>query len=107
MSNENPGVSTLGGRQTMTAPYTHEYCIPSHKCNYIHKAYCEPVTSNDWYYKLPTVLYGYMLKVLQTLKHQLINHLPLSDYPYGIRATEEDRTIKNDFEKLYNKYLKN
>lgn len=131
---------------TMTTPYTHEYCIPSHKCNYIHKAYCEPVTSNEWYHKLPSVLYGYMLKnhpdfnynkllekikltiknneikevngstyrgqptsdeVLQTLKHQLVDHLPLSDYPYGIRATEEDRTIKNDFEKLYNKYLKN
>ena len=131
---------------TMTAPYTHEYCIPAYKCNYIHKAYCEPVTSNEWYHKLPSVLYGYMLKnhpdfnynkllekikltiknneikevngstyrgqptsdeVLQTLKHQLVNHLPLSDHAYGIRATEEDRTIKKDFEKLYNKYLKN
>lgn len=131
---------------TMTAPYTHEYCIPSRKCDYIHKGYCELVRSNDWYYKLPTVLYGYMLKnhpdfdynqllekikltiknneikevngstyrgqptsdeVLQTLKHQLVNHLPLSDYPYGIRAPEEYTVIKNDFEKLYNKYLKN
>lgn len=131
---------------TMTAPYTHEYCIPSHKCDYINKEYCEPVTSNDWYYKLPSVLYGYMLKnhpnfnynqllekikltikdneikevngstyrgqptsdeVLQTLKHQLVNHLSLSDYAYGIRVTEKDRAIKNDFEKLYNKYLKN
>lgn len=129
---------------TMTAPYTHEYCIPAHKCSYINKAYCESVTSNEWYNKLPSVLYAYMLKnhpdfnynqllekikltiknneikevngstyrgqptsdeVLQTLKHQLVNHLPSSDHAYGIRATEEDRTIKNDFEKLYNKYL--
>ena len=131
---------------TMTAPYTHEYCIPAYKCSYIHKAYCEPVTSNDWYYKLPSVLYEYMLKnhpdfnyeqllekikltiknneitevngstyrgqptsdeVLQTLKHQLVNHLPLSDYAYGIPVPEKHITIKNDFEKLYNKYLKN
>lgn len=131
---------------TMTAPYVHEYCIPAYKCTYIHKAYCEPVTSNEWYHKLPSVLYGYMLKnhpdfnynqllekikltiknneikevngstyrgqptsdeVLQTLKHQLVNHLPLSDYPYGIRVPEEYTVIKNDFETLYNKYLKN
>lgn len=131
---------------TMTAPYTHEYCIPSRKCDYIHKGYCEPVTSDEWYYELPTVLYEYMLRnhpdfdynqllekikliiknneikeingstyrgqptsdeVLQTLKHQLVNHLPLSDYEYGIRVPEEHTAIKNDFEKLYNKYLKN
>lgn len=131
---------------TMTAPYTHEYCIPSRKCDYIHNGYCEPVRSNDWYYKLPTVLYRYMLKnhpdfdynqllekikliiknneikeangstyrgqptsdeVLQTLKYHLVNHLPLSDYPYGIRSPEEYTVIKSDFEKLYNKYLKN
>ena len=122
---------------TMTAPYTHEYCIPAHKCNYIHQAYCEPVTSNEWYHKLPSALYGYMLKnhpdfdynqllekikltiknneikevngstyrgqptsdeILQTLKHQLVNHLPL--------LSEEYTSIKNDFEKLYEKYLK-
>lgn len=130
---------------TMTAPCTHEYCIPSYKCSYIHKAYCEPVTSNEWYNKLASVLYGYMLRnhsdfdynqllekikltiknneikevngstyrgqptsdeFLQTLKHQLINHLPLSDYPYGFRVPEEYTIIKNDFEKLYKKYLK-
>ena len=126
---------------TMTAPYTHEYCIPSHKSDYIHKGYCEPITSNEWYYKLPTVLYEYMLRNhpdfdynqllekikqtiknneikevngstyrgqptsdenLQTLKHQLVNHLPLSNDAYEIHNT----SIKNDFEKLYKKYLK-
>ena len=126
---------------TMTAPYTHEYCIPSHKSDYIHKGYCEPITSNEWYYKLPTVLYEYMLKNypdfdynqllekikltiknneikevdgstyrgqptsdenLQTLKHQLVNHLPLSNDAYETHNT----SIKNDFEKLYKKYLK-
>lgn len=126
---------------TMTAPYTHEYCIPSHKSDYIHQGYCEPITSNEWYYKLPTVLYEYMLKnypdfdynqllekikltiknneikevngstyrgqptsdeILQTLKHQLVNHLPLSNDAYETHNT----SIKNDFEKLYKKYLK-
>ena len=130
----------------MTAPYTQEDCITSRNSAYIHKEYCEPITSNEWYYKLSTVLYEYMLKnhpdfdynqllekikltiknneikevngstyrgqptsdeVLQTLKHQLVNHLPLSDYPYGIRVPEEYTVIKNDFETLYNKYLKN
>ena len=106
---------------TMTAPYTHEYCISSHKSDYIHEEYCEPITSDEWYYELPTLLYEYMLKnhpdfdynqllekikltiknneikevngstyrgqptsdeVLQTLKHQLVNHLPLSDHAY-------------------------
>ena len=126
---------------TITAPYTHEYCIPSRKSDYIHKEYCEPITSNEWYYKLPTVLYEYMLKNhpdfdynqllekikltiknneikevdgstyrgqptsdenLQTLKHQLVNHLPLSNEAYETHNT----SIKNDFEKLYKKYLK-
>ena len=126
---------------TMTAPYTHEYCIPSRKSDYIHKEYCEPIRSNEWYYKLPTVLYEYMLKNhpdfdynqllekikltiknneikevdgstyrgqptsdenLQTLKHQLVNHLPLSNDAYETHNT----SIKNDFEKLYKKYLK-
>lgn len=37
-------------------------------------------------------------EILQTLKHQLVNHLPL--------LSEEYTSIKNDFEKLYEKYLK-
>lgn len=130
---------------TMTAPYTHEYCVHSRKCDYIEQAYCQKVTSNDWYYKLPTVLYKYMLKnhpnfdynnllekikltiknneikkidgstysgqptsdeALQTLKHQLVNHLPFTNAAYGIHATEKYVSIRKDFEKLYNKYLK-
>lgn len=130
---------------TMTAPYTHEYCIPSHKCVYIEKAYCESVTAKDWYNELPTKLYKYMLKnhpdfnykelqkkikltiknnevktttgstyrgqptsdeILQTVKHELINHLPLSKNVFMSYIPEEHNQIKEDFEKLYNKYLK-
>ena len=121
---------------TMTAPYTHEYCIPSHKCDYIERAFCERVTSKDWYNELPISLYKYMLKNhpdfdyeqllnkiklviknnevknvtgstyrgqptsdinLQALKHKLVNHLPLV----------KDELIQNDFERIYNQYLKN
>ena len=130
---------------TMTAPYTHEYCISSYKCHYIRKAYCEPVTAKDWYNELPTVLYKYMLKnhpnfdykelqediklviknneiksssgatyrgqptsdeVLQKLKYELVNHLPLSKDIFNQQQYEKDLLIKEDFEKLYNKYLK-
>ena len=68
---------------TMTAPYTHEYCIPSHKSDYIHKGYCEPITSNEWYYKLPTVLYEYMLR----------NH---PDFDYNQLLEKIKLTIKNN-----------
>lgn len=130
---------------TMTAPYTHEYCISSYKCHYIRKAYCEPVTAKDWYNELPTVLYKYMLKnhpnfdykelleeiklaiknneikdvngstyrgqptsdeVLQKLKYELVNHLPLSKNIFMSYIPEEHQQIKEDFEKLYDKYLK-
>lgn len=130
---------------TMTAPYTHEYCISSYKCHYIRKAYCESVTANDWYNELPTVLYKYMLKnhpnfdykelleeiklaiknkkikdvngstyrgqptsdeVLQKLKYELVNRLPLSKDIFNQQQYEKDLLIKEDFEKLYNKYLK-
>lgn len=130
---------------TMTAPYTHEYCISSYKCHYIRKAYCEPVTAKNWYNELPTVLYKYMLKnhpnfdykelleeiklaiknneiksssgatyrgqptsdeVLQKLKYELVNHLPLSKDIFNQQQYEKDLLIKEDFEKLYNKYLK-
>ena len=130
---------------TMTAPYTHEYCISSHKCEYIYREYCERVTADDWYNELPSVLYKYMLKnhpdfdyrqllenikrtiknnaieevngstyrgqptsdeLLQTLKHELVNHLPLSKNGYMSYIPEEHYKIKEDFEKLYNKYLK-
>ena len=130
---------------TMTAPYTHEYCIPSHECDYIYREYCEHVTTDDWYGKLPTVLYKYMLKnhpdfdyeqllkrikltiknneikevdgstfrgqpasdeLLQTLKSELINHLPLSKNMYMSYIPEEHYKIKEDFERLYAKYLK-
>ena len=130
---------------TMTAPYTHEYCVHSRKCEYIEKSYCQKVTSNDWYYKLPTVLYKYMLKnhpdfdykqllkkikltiknneikeingstyrgqpssdeLLQTLKQELVNHLPLTKNMYTGNIPEEHHKIKEDFEKLYAKYLK-
>lgn len=130
---------------TMTAPYTHEYCVHSRKCEYIEKSYCQKVTSDNWYYKLPTVLYKYMLKnhpdfnynkllekikltiknneikevngstyrgqptsdeSLQTLKHKLVNHLPVSKNVYNPHVREEYLSIKKDFEKLCNKYLK-
>ena len=130
---------------TMTAPYTHEYCVPSRNCDYIEKAYCESVTAKDWYNELPTKLYKYMLRnhpdfdykelqekikltiknnevktttgstyrgqptsdeVLQTVKHELVNHLPLSKNIYMSYIPEEHYKIKEDFEKLYNKYLK-
>ena len=130
---------------TMTAPYTHKYCIPSHKCDYIEHEYCERVTADDWYNKLPTVLYKYMLKnhpdfdykqlldkikltiknnnikavngstyrgqptsdeLLQTLKYELINHLPLTKNGYMSYIPEEHYKIKEDFEKLFDKYLK-
>lgn len=130
---------------TMTAPYTHEYCIPSHKCDYIEHEYCERVTADDWYSELPIVLYKYMLKnhpdfdykqllekikltiknneikevngstyrgqpssdeLLQTLKHELVNHLPLSKNGYMSYIPEKHYKIKEDFEKLYTKYLK-
>ena len=130
---------------TMTAPYTHEYCVSAYNCHYIKKAYCESVTANDWYNELPTVLYKYMLKnhpdfdykelleeiklaiknneiksssgetyrgqptsdeVLQTLKYELVNHLPLSKNIFMSYIPEEHHLIKKDFEKLYDKYLK-
>ena len=130
---------------TMTAPYTHEYCIPAYRCDYIETTYCESITAKDWYNELPTKLYKYMLRnhpdfdykelqekikltiknnevktttgstyrgqptsdeVLQTVKHELVNHLPLSKNIYMSYIPEEHYKIKEDFEKLYNKYLK-
>ena len=130
---------------TMTAPYTHEYCVHSRTCEYIEQSYCQKVTSNDWFYELPTVLYKYMLKnhpnfdynkllekikltiknneikeingstyrgqptsdeLLQILKHQLVNHLPFTNDAYGIYAAEKYVSIREDFERLYSKYLK-
>ena len=130
---------------TMTAPYTHEYCISSYECHYIRKAYCEPVTAKDWYNELPTKLYKYMLKnhpdfdykelleeiklaiknkkikdvngstyrgqptsdeALQTLKYELVNHLPITKDIFRHQTYKENLLIKEDFEKLYDKYLK-
>lgn len=130
---------------TITAPYTHEYCISAYKCQYIRKAYCESVTANDWYNELPTVLYKYMLKnhpdfdykellekiklaiknneiksssgatyrgqptsdeALQTLKYELVNHLPITKDIFMHHLYKENLLIKEDFEKLYDKYLK-
>lgn len=126
---------------TMTAPYTHEYCISSHQCNYIEQAFCQRVTSKDWYNELPIFLYRYMLRnhpdfdyeqllnkiklviknnevkdvtgstyrgqptsdtKLQALKYKLVNHLPLVERCFS----EQDELIKNDFERIYNQYLK-
>lgn len=130
---------------TMTAPYTHEYCIPSYRCDYIEKAYCESVTAKDWYNELPTKLYKYMLKnhpdfdykelqekiklkiknneikevngstyrgqptsdeALQTLKYELVNHLPITKDIFRHQTYKENLLIKEDFERLYDKYLK-
>ena len=130
---------------TMTAPYTHEYCISSYKCDYIEKTYCESVTAKDWYNELPTKLYKYMLKnhpdfdykelqekiklkiknneikevngstyrgqptsdeALQTLKYELVNHLPITKDIFRHQTYKENLLIKEDFERLYDKYLK-
>lgn len=130
---------------TMTAPYTHKYCVSAYNCHYIRKAYCESVTANDWYNELPTVLYKYMLKnhpdfdykelleeiklaiknnkiksssgatyrgqptsdeALQTLKYELVNHLPITKDIFMHHLYKENLLIKEDFEKLYDKYLK-
>lgn len=130
---------------TMTAPYTHEYCISSYKCDYIEKTYCESVTAKDWYNELPTKLYKYMLRnhpdfdykelqekikltikdnkikdvngstyrgqptsdeALQTLKYELVNHLPITKDIFMHHLYKENLLIKEDFEKLYDKYLK-
>jgi hypothetical protein len=45
-------------------------------------------------------------EVLQTLKYELVNHLPLSKNIFMSYIPEEHHLIKKDFEKLYNKYLK-
>lgn len=130
---------------TMTAPYTHEYCIPSYRCDYIEKAYCESVTAKDWYNELPTKLYKYMLRnhpdfdykelqekiklkiknneikevngstyrgqptsdeALQTLKYELVNHLPITKNIFMHHLYKENLLIKEDFERLYDKYLR-
>lgn len=130
---------------TMTAPYTHNYCVSAYSCHYIRKAYCESVTANDWYNELPSVLYNYMLKnnpdfdykellkkiklviknneiksttgatyrgqptsdsALQTLKYELVHHLPICDNIYMHHLYEKNLLIKEDFEKLYDKYLR-
>ena len=130
---------------TMTAPYTHKYCVSAYNCHYIRKGYCESVTANDWYNELPTVLYKYMLKnhpdfdykelleeiklgiknnkiksssgatyrgqptsdeALQTLKYELVNHLPITKDIFMHHLYKENLLIKEDFEKLYDKYLK-
>lgn len=45
-------------------------------------------------------------EVLQKLKYELVNRLPLSKDIFNQQQYEKDLLIKEDFEKLYNKYLK-
>ena len=45
-------------------------------------------------------------ELLQTLKHELVNHLSLSKNEYMSYIPEEHYKIKEDFEKLFDKYLK-
>lgn len=47
---------------TMTAPYTHEYCVQGHQSPYIESAFCEPVRDRDWFNQLPKKLYSYLLR---------------------------------------------
>jgi hypothetical protein len=56
---------------TMTAPYTHSYCVSQYQSPYIEKAYCEPVThSKDWYKGLADNLYRYLIKNRPTFSYQ-------------------------------------
>lgn len=45
-------------------------------------------------------------EVLQKLKYELVNRLPLSKDIFNQQQYEKALLIKEDFEKLYNKYLK-
>lgn len=55
---------------TMTAPYTHSYCVSYHQSPYIEKAYCQPVTNDDWYYGLSNTLYAYLIKHHPTFSYE-------------------------------------
>lgn len=55
---------------TMTAPYTHSYCVSYHQSPYIEKAYCQPVTNDDWYHGLSNTLYTYLIKNHPTFSYE-------------------------------------
>lgn len=55
---------------TMTAPYTHSYCVSQYSSPYIEKSYCEPVTNDDWYNGLPNTLYTYLIKNQPTFSYE-------------------------------------
>ena len=55
---------------TMTAPYTHSYCVSYHQSPYIEKAYCQPVTNGDWYHGLSNTLYTYLIKNHPTFSYE-------------------------------------
>jgi hypothetical protein len=61
---------------TMTAPYTHSYCVSQHRSPYIEESYCEPVTDDDWYNGLPNTLYTYLIKNQPTFSYEdLLEHI--------------------------------
>lgn len=72
---------------TMTAPYTHEYCVQAHQSPYIESAYCEPVTARNWFNQLPTELYSYLLR-----KHPDFNY---EDLLRRIKDVAESGDIKD------------
>ena len=55
---------------TMTAPYTHSYCVSYRQSPYIEKAYCQPVTNDNWYNGLPNTLYAYLIKHHPTFSYE-------------------------------------
>ena len=70
---------------TMTAPYTHSYCVSSHQSPYIEKAYCQPVThSEDWYKGLSNTLYAYLIKNHPTFSYE--------DLLERVKAVYQDNT---------------
>lgn len=56
---------------TMTAPYTHSYCVSHYQSPYIEKSYCQPVTHhNDWYKGLANTLYAYLIRTHPTFSYE-------------------------------------
>ena len=71
---------------TMTAPYTHSYCISYHQSPYIEKAYCQPVTHyNDWYKGLANTLYDYLIRTNPTFSYE--------DLLERVKAVYKDKSL--------------
>lgn len=71
---------------TMTAPYTHSYCVSYHQSPYIEKAYCQPVTHyNDWYKGLANTLYAYLIRTNPTFSYE--------DLLERVKAVYKDKSL--------------